>query len=293
VVGINSIGDLNESEKNMNTSLVNEVAAGDGAGAPSAVTPQAGNNDNAIENETSNTSADKSATTLDKGATSKSDSTSKNQKKSTKTSNGDSGKSTDYSNNNDIEEDNTDRAERVQNADADKDNSQNTTMRFRASMLPDTTGTVDNSNKAVSNEMTGSQEDSQMITAEPTIGITYLSFSNIFMPTPQKADYIKITNMINNDSILLNDQEDVQYFYTVMGQYQFTKGTQAPTSSKYTIEAANLQSPGETYTMSIGDNISVNYTLGDAITNNYYTTDNLTRMNADLGALFLKYSNIN
>lgn len=295
-VGMNSIGGLNKSEKDMGTSLLKEDTAGNEAGEPSVVTPQAGVDDNTQVNDTSSASASKSESVPDRASASKAENKAKSQKNSAKTSKKDSDTSSDYSDSDQMTADNTENSDPVQNSDKASDSSQNDKNKtVRADLLPNDTAdaadTVDDSKNAESNELVGSVDNSQMLLTTPTNTVTYLNFQNIFLTEPQKADYIKITNEADNTSILLTGQ-DIQYFYTVMGQYKFTNGTQAPTSLKYTIIAVNEQSLGQTYTMSVGDSINVNYKSGNVNTDSFYDTSDTTRMIADLGALFLKYDDL-
>ncbi|MBP1753731.1 MAG: hypothetical protein H6Q59_129 [Firmicutes bacterium] len=103
------------------------------------------------------------------------------------------------------------------------------------------------------------------------------SFRDIFLASPEQAEYVTISDNVNNISITLTQLEDIQAFYTIMDSHQFTmEGNDSLIDPNYTIEV-NSPELGTLYTMLVGSNLTVRLTQGDnVVENTYYAVDDAT-----------------
>jgi len=91
------------------------------------------------------------------------------------------------------------------------------------------------------------------------------SFRDIFIPFPEQAEYITITDNQGNVAITLTQLEDIQAFYVIMDRHQFTgTGTDSLIDPDYTVEM-NSPQLGTLYTMLVGSNLTMRYTRGEDI----------------------------
>lgn len=109
-------------------------------------------------------------------------------------------------------------------------------------------------------------------------GISELSFRSIFLGSPEKAEYIKITDKTTQTSVTLTSQEKIKSFYDIMDQFHFTSKAQISYVYKYTIEAVDLKSQQNSYTMAIGDSICVSYIFGEVAANSCYDTGDMQKL---------------
>ena len=118
--------------------------------------------------------------------------------------------------------------------------------------------------------------------------IAFLTFRDIFLPAPEQAEYVMITDEINGTAITLTNQDQIKEFYTVMDQHQFTYGTEDTANQNYTVE---VKSPEAVlYTLIVGKNITVRYAQGDTVSQNIYLVVDEVLFNQNLGEFYKKYS---
>jgi hypothetical protein len=103
--------------------------------------------------------------------------------------------------------------------------------------------------------------------------VTY-TFREIFLPTPEQAEYITISDNRSDASITLTQPDDIEAFYIIMDSYQYSStGTDSMIEPNYTVEM-NSPELGALYTMLIGKNLTVRYAQGENTTENiYYVVD--------------------
>jgi hypothetical protein len=117
--------------------------------------------------------------------------------------------------------------------------------------------------------------------------LALLTFRDIFLPDPKQAEYIMITDEINGTAITLTNQDQIQEFYTVMDQHQFTYGTEDLSDQNYTVE---VKSPEEAlYTLTIGKNITVRYAEGDTVSQSIYLAVDEVLLKQNLDEFYMKY----
>jgi negative regulator of sigma E activity len=116
-----------------------------------------------------------------------------------------------------------------------------------------------------------------------------LSFREIFLPDPTKAEYITITDEINKTSVTLTDQKAILDFYSVMDNHQFTNGAVNPTDQNYTVELKSPD-PEALYTLFVGDNLIVRYSEGDVVVENIYDAVDKDLLKQNLDELYQKYN---
>ncbi len=115
------------------------------------------------------------------------------------------------------------------------------------------------------------------------------TFRDIFLPAPEEAEYITITDEINHTSISLTEHTDILDFYSVMDNHQFTYSTENSTEQNYTVEG---KSPTQEalYTLIVGENITVRYAEGDLVNEStYYAVDDVLFKQA-LNDFYQKYN---
>ncbi|MDF2906228.1 MAG: hypothetical protein K0R34_1549 [Herbinix sp.] len=119
--------------------------------------------------------------------------------------------------------------------------------------------------------------------------ITY-SFREIFVPTPEQAEYITISDNRNNTSITLTQIEDIKEFYIIMDSHQFTgTGNDSLIDPNYTVEM-NSPELGTLYTMLVGRNLTVRYTKGESTIENIYFAIDDAVFKQDLEKFFVEHS---
>ncbi|MDF2511016.1 MAG: hypothetical protein K0S04_882 [Herbinix sp.] len=117
-----------------------------------------------------------------------------------------------------------------------------------------------------------------------------LSFLDIFLADPAKASSLTITDELNNITVVLTKKEDIQSFYTMMEQYQFTYADQAGNNSNYVIEIATPIPSMTRYTMYVGDSIVIDYADDVTTSHSVYTTASLTELSSALQEFCQKHS---
>ena len=106
--------------------------------------------------------------------------------------------------------------------------------------------------------------------------ITY-SFREIFIPTPEQAEYITITDNRSNTSITLTKLDDIKEFYILMDSHQFTEAeNNSLYDTNYTVKV-NSPELGTLFTMVVSSNLTVSYKQGEnTIETVYYAIDDAT-----------------
>jgi hypothetical protein len=133
--------------------------------------------------------------------------------------------------------------------------------------------------------MAGEQPASQNTGRAPL-----LTFRDIFLPDPEQAQSLTITEEISATSVTLTSQEEILDFYAVMDKHQFTGSTDASAGTNYKVEIKSLQ-PGEAqYTMSVGGNITVSYQDNAATSQSIYNADDSALLIQNLQDFFNKYT---
>ncbi len=119
--------------------------------------------------------------------------------------------------------------------------------------------------------------------------VTY-SFRDIFVPTPEEAEYITISSNKSGTSITLTALEDIQAFYLVMDSHQFTEeGQEASNDQDYTVELKDPNTQAM-YTMYLGANVIVKYTQEDNVSESVYYPENDTLLKQDIDKFLQEYS---
>jgi hypothetical protein len=150
--------------------------------------------------------------------------------------------------------------------------------------VPVTASKEDSKEGGTSSGTTGSAEKSSIQSTEPsmkksfTAQETTLSFRDIFQADPSKASSLTITDEKNDVIIVLTKKEDIQSFYTMMEQHQFTNGNQAGDTTNYVVEIVTPTPSMSRYTMYVGNSIVVDY--ADQVTSSHsvYTTTTLSEL---------------
>ncbi len=120
-------------------------------------------------------------------------------------------------------------------------------------------------------------------------GASY-TFRDIFLPNPENAEYITISNNKNDASVTLTALEDIQAFYLVMDAHQFTGSTQDTTADQsYTVEMKTPDTQA-LYTMYLGSKLVVKFTQGDTVSENVYDPDDNARLKQDIETFLQEYT---
>lgn len=170
----------------------------------------------------------------------------------------------------------------------DTEADEESTLQFK--ITADTASPAENSGAGTDTEIAKGEDQSQLASIagnkEETV---ILTFRDIFLSDPKSAEYITITEEVNNTSITLTEQEDIQDFYTVMDQHQFTPDGNSSPMQDYTVEVKTPQPENSIYTMVIGDFISVSYTSGDVVSNGIFHAVDNALLKQSLDEFFQKY----
>jgi negative regulator of sigma E activity len=164
-------------------------------------------------------------------------------------------------------------------------------------------GALADENGAGNSDAEVTQGIAGLTAAEPKLSATHsneegamlYAFRDIFLPSPELAEYITITDEINNTSLTLTEQADILDFYSVMDQHQFTSATETTgevedsSGQNYKVEVKNPQ-PEALYTLIVGDNLTVMYAEGDTVTENIYEAENEALFKQNLEDFFVKYN---
>jgi hypothetical protein len=119
-------------------------------------------------------------------------------------------------------------------------------------------------------------------------GVILLSFREIFLPDPSQAEYIEITDDVNNTSITLVTPEEILEFYTMMDKHQFTYSDGTSSEQNYTVEVKN-PIPETLYTMTIGETIIIQYNSGENVSESRYSSTDAELLQQNLEEFYQKY----
>ena len=120
-------------------------------------------------------------------------------------------------------------------------------------------------------------------------GVTY-TFREIFLPTPEQAEYVTISDNLSDASITLTQPDDIEAFYIIMDSYQYSStGIDSMIESNYSVEM-NSPEIGSLYTMLIGRNLTVRYTQGENTIENIYYVKEDTEFKQSLDEFFSERS---
>ncbi len=112
------------------------------------------------------------------------------------------------------------------------------------------------------------------------------NFRQIFIPTPEQAEYITISDNQSETSIKLTQPDDIEAFYFVMDSYQYSNsGNDSLIDPNYSVEM-NSPELGTLYTILVGRNLTVSYIQGtDTVENTYYIVED-AEFKQDLAEFF-------
>ncbi len=118
--------------------------------------------------------------------------------------------------------------------------------------------------------------------------VTY-GFRDIFIPSPEQAEYITILEHKNSISITLTKATDIKAFYDLMDHHQFTgAGDISLSDPNYTVEM-NSPQLGTLYTMLVGSNLTVRYTQSDNMVEKIYNAVDDTVLKQELEDFIMEY----
>lgn len=154
------------------------------------------------------------------------------------------------------------------------------------------TAASDSDDMSISSEgITGEeQKTSSALRNQDTAAVSY-TFRDIFVPSPEQAEYIKITDNRNNTSATISNQSDIKAFYDIMDDHEFTSvGTDNTGSQDFSVEMKSLDTQA-LYTMLVGNYLTVHYTQGDTVSESiYYAVEN-ELFQGDIETFYLQFSN--
>jgi hypothetical protein len=117
-----------------------------------------------------------------------------------------------------------------------------------------------------------------------------LSFRDIFLPDPEQAVSLIITDETNAGSILLTEHTEILDFYTVMDNYQFTTATENATELNYSIEIVTAAPDESDYILMVGDNVTVRYVVGAITSEKLYQATDLEAFQQAVTDFYQKYN---
>lgn len=147
-----------------------------------------------------------------------------------------------------------------------------------------TAAASDNNDMSISSEgITGEEQN-------PATEVVSYTFRDIFVPSPEQAEYIKITDNRDNISVTLSEQSDIKAFYDIMDDHEFTiSGSDSTGNQDFSVEMKSLDTQA-LYTMLVGNYLTVRYTQGDTVSEGiYYAVEN-ERFQGDIETLYLHFS---
>jgi len=154
-----------------------------------------------------------------------------------------------------------------------------------------TTAASDSNDMSISSEgITGEEQKvSSALGTQDTEVVTY-TFRDIFVPSPEQAEYITITDNRENTSVTLSEQSDIKAFYDIMDDHEFTaSGSDNTGSQDFSVEMKSLDTQA-LYTMLVGNYLTVRYTQGDTASEGiYYAVEN-ELFQGDIETFYLKFS---
>lgn len=115
-----------------------------------------------------------------------------------------------------------------------------------------------------------------------------IAFRDIFLADPQQAEYIQIKDVDNNSVIKLKNQEQILDFYSIMENYKYSKGTDAPVTQSYVIEVKSQQTEEVLYTLEIGDAITISKKAGNEISEMNYMVDDEEALIQSINSFYLR-----
>lgn len=156
----------------------------------------------------------------------------------------------------------------------------------RETDTPGTAGTNQDKDVKTASSDSPEQRMTSLFKDEPD----YTTFRDIFLSDPKQAEYLTIKDVADNSVIEFNRQEQILEFYSVMDQQEYTNTAEVPANQSYSyiIEVRDQQSEDTSFTMEIGDSISVSKKVGSEISETYYKADDMTLLNQAIGTFYAK-----
>ncbi len=120
-------------------------------------------------------------------------------------------------------------------------------------------------------------------------GVDVLTFRDIFLADPAQAEYITVTDEVNKTSITLTSQVEINDFYGIMDQQQFTFASGSSSDTNYSIEVTATPEAA-LYTMTIGTQVTVVYTGAEVASQSLYDAVDIEALKIILGEFYQKYA---
>ncbi len=115
---------------------------------------------------------------------------------------------------------------------------------------------------------------------------TTLAFRDIFISSPEQAQYILITDHVNNTSVNLTDPADIEAFYQVMETHEFTSSAADTAAGEdYTVEMLDPDTQA-LYTMLVGNQLTVRLVQGEVSSESTYVAVNDELFKEDLQSFY-------
>lgn len=109
-----------------------------------------------------------------------------------------------------------------------------------------------------------------------------LKFINICPLAPEEISSIKISFIASGTSISITSLSDINDFSTRMEKYQFTQATEDVDSGVYMIEIESPTATPGRYTITVGNNVTVRYTIEEQVTENKYQITDMEGLKNEL-----------
>lgn len=132
--------------------------------------------------------------------------------------------------------------------------------------------------------------DARLAGAYDADGAATVSFQDICLLAPEEVEYVTITDIVNNTAISLTDQIEIINFYSMMNNHQFSYGQGTSADQYYSVEIKSPKPEEALYTIWIGENITVQATIGDNTSESMYTSLDYEVLKKDLDVFFQEYS---
>lgn len=118
---------------------------------------------------------------------------------------------------------------------------------------------------------------------------TALKFTSLCKATTGETAYIRITDAVSNTSVTLISDAQIQEFITCMEKYQYTTKKLSSDDSSFTIDIECPYAVPNQYSISIGNNLTLKYSVDKQVTESVYCITDYEKLKEDLNGIMKEY----
>ncbi len=135
----------------------------------------------------------------------------------------------------------------------------------------------------------GSDDNDSFVREEDKTSEKALALKDIFVTSSAKAEYIRITDIKSDKSILIKEKSEKKNFYDILNKFAYTPDSKEGNDEIYLIEVKSSEPEGQTYMMNIGQGISVSTKADTTLNHKTYSVNDSETLIHDLKEFISEY----